>query len=107
MNREQLTEPTFGQELHPILEVIHKAIWEHNANFEGERPMYSDEDMLFASTIIIDVLLDRMFAIQEKHKVEMNVRLNNANEAGTRLRMLIKEFTGLDMPEMMKKWMEK
>ena len=105
--RQEMNEPTFGQKLHPILEEIYKAIWEHNANFEGERPMYSEEDLLFASTIIIDVLLDRMYALQEKHSVDMNVRLNCANEAGTRLRTLIYDYTGLDMPELMKKWIEK
>ena len=49
--REQFGEPAFGEKLAPVLKEIEIAIWEHNANVEGERPLYPDEAMRSAACI--------------------------------------------------------
>ena len=85
MNRNQFGEPAFGEKLAPILKDIETAIWEHNANFEGERPLYPDEAMRSAACIFIDVLIDRMFAKQEKDGKPLKAREQEVTSVGRML----------------------
>lgn len=104
--REQFGEPAFGEKLAPILEEIETAIWEHNANFEGERPLYPDYAMRSAACIFIDVLIDRMFAKQEKDGKSIEAREQEVNSVGKMLYKTIKTCTGLDMHELMRRLVE-
>ena len=101
--REQFGEPAFGEKLAPILEEIETAVWEHNANFEGERPLYPDYAMRSAACIFIDVLIDRMFAKQEKDGKSIEAREQEVNSVGKMLYKTIKTCTGLDMHELMRR----
>lgn len=104
--REQLGEPAFGEKLAPILKDIETAIWEHNANFEGERPLYPDEAMRSAACIFIDVLIDRMFAKQEKDGKPLKAREQEVTSVGRMLYETIKTCTGLDLHELQRRLIE-
>lgn len=98
-------EPYFGEKMAPILEELETAVWEHNVNFEGERPMYPDSAMRSAACIFVDVLMDRMSAEQERKDIPIGMRELQAETAGSVIRQIIMRFTGLDTHELMKECM--
>lgn len=104
--RKGLNEPTFGEKVAPVLEELETAMWEHEAQFEGERPMYPDTAIRSAAKIFTDVLIDRMFAKQEKDGVPFNQRCNEVAEAGELIRQTIIKYTGLDTHVLMKEWLK-
>lgn len=106
MNRKELGEPAFGEKLAPILKEIETAIWNHNANFEGERPLYPDEAMRAAACIFSDVLLDRMYEEQERNNIPQEQRGLQAQNAGAVIYQTIYKFTGLDTRELMQRLIE-
>lgn len=106
MNRDQFGEPAFGEKLAPILKEIETAIWEHNANFEGERPLYPDEAMRSAACIFIDVLIDRMFAKQEKDGKPLKACEQEVTSVGRMLYETIKTCTGLCLHELQRRLIE-
>ena len=99
-------EPYFGEKMAPILEELETAVWEHNANFEGERPMYPDSAIRSAACIFVDVMMDRMYAEQERKDIPIEVRELQAETAGSVIRQMVLRFTGLDTHELMKEWMK-
>lgn len=104
--RKQLNEPPFGEKLAPVLEELSKAVWEHKANFEGERPEYPDMAMMHAANIFCDILMDRMWEEQERKDIPYEQRGLQAETAGLAIYHMVKKFTGLDTRELTKKWMK-
>lgn len=105
--RKELNEPTFGEKVAPVLEELETAMWEHEAQFEGERPMYPDTAIRSAAKIFMNVMADRMFAEQERKEIPMDQRELQAETLGLVIYHTILKYTGLDTRELTKQWMGK
>ena len=83
-----------GLQLSPILDELELAILENSAR--KLKPCYPDSAIVAASQIFLDVLMDKMFNLQEKENMTLESRCDMAEKAGADLRRLIKTYTDLD-----------
>ena len=90
---------TLGEKLTPILEEIEGTLWEHQFAGMG-KPNFSDTALRAAAKIFMDVMIDKMWELQEEEDIEdripMGVKLAND------LRKLIKTYTNIDTHDMYK-----
>jgi len=77
------------------LEIIATSILNQNA--EGAtKPNYSNRDFMNMLIIFQTALLDKMYTNQDYDKMNLEQRLEMANQCGMDLRKLIHTYTGLD-----------
>ena len=77
------------------LEIIATSILNQNA--EGAtKPNYSNRDFMNTLIIFQTVLLNKMYYNQDYDKLNIEQRLEMANQCGMDLRKLIHTYTGLD-----------
>jgi hypothetical protein len=84
-----------GQQLSPILDELENCILEHNA-FKAVPPEYDDGAMRASLTIMMSVLMDKMWRLQEEENIPLNVRMDMAKQAGNEIRELVKKYTNID-----------
>lgn len=66
------------------------------AKGDENKPNYSNRDFMNCVIIFQTALMDKMYDLQHKEKLEFDDRLKMAESCGLQLRDLIKTFTGLD-----------
>ncbi len=65
-------------------------------NNQEVKPNYSNRDFMNALIIFQTALMDKMYDNQDYDKMDINNRLEMANQCGLDLRKLIHTYTGLD-----------
>jgi len=65
-------------------------------NKQDVKPNYSNRDFMNALIIFQTALMDKMYDNQDYYKMDINNRLEMANQCGLDLRKLIHTYTGLD-----------
>ena len=89
---------TLGKKLSPILSEIEDTLLE---NYEA-KPGFDDEGFRASVYIFQSALLDKMWELQEKENISMEVREDMATKCGKNIRSLIKTFTNIDTFELYK-----
>lgn len=89
---------TLADKLEPILLEIQGTLLDRTI---AQQPHmhYSDDAFSAATYIFVDVLMSRMWELQEKERIPMQERYNMVEYAGSELNKLIKEMTGVDMKD--------
>jgi len=86
---------TLIQKLEPHLLEIEAALWEREANIEAPH-RYSDEAFRASIKIFMAGLMDKLWELQEKEGTPIKERGEMALHAGTEIRKIILEMTGID-----------
>ena len=86
---------TLGQKLSPILVKIEEAMWEKEAN-NPEPLVFTEEGRRAAVKIFSTVLLDMLWEYQNKTHVPQEKRGQQAEEVGSGISLLVKQYTGVD-----------
>ena len=92
-----MREP-IGKKLSPILTEIENTLWEYEAN-SGNKPRYEENAVRASVKILMSVLMDKMWELQEEEDMGMEQRMEMSNKAGEEIRQLIKTYTNIDMHE--------
>lgn len=90
-----------GQEISPILKEIEDTLWFYEATC-GEKPCYTDEGFRGACKIFISAVMDRMWELQEKESLDMEIREEMASRCGKEIKKLIQVYTDIDTYKMYK-----
>jgi hypothetical protein len=61
---------------------------------------FTDKALGAACMVLISVIMDKMWDLQEKENMEFKDRAAMATACGAELRGLVKKFTGIDMHEL-------
>jgi hypothetical protein len=88
-----------GKKLSPILEEIEMMLWEYEAN-NATPPEFPNEALRSSLKILMSVLLDKIWNLQENEKMNLDNRLKMAEHAGKELKKLVLEMTGIDTTEL-------
>ena len=80
------------------LENIANDILSQNAESKSNenKPNYSNRDFMNILIIFNTALADKMFDLQTKEKMNINDRINMANQCGLDLKNLTHTYTGID-----------
>jgi len=62
----------------------------------GIPPKYTDEAFRAATKIFMSAIMDRMWVLQERERIDMKDRCNMAIRAGKDLREFVKTYTDID-----------
>jgi len=81
-----------GKKLSPILSEIEDTLLE---NYET-KPGFDDEGFRASIYIFQSVLLDKMWELQEKENLSIEIRGEMAATCGEAIRSLVKTFTDID-----------
>jgi hypothetical protein len=81
-----------GKNLTPILNELEATILE----FKGNKPNYGDSALRSASQIFIDVVMDKMFDLQESENIPLEERSVMAKKCGLEIRKLLKTYCNVD-----------
>ena len=92
---------TIGEKITPILVEIELTICEHEEN-RGSTPDYPIEGLRAATKIMMSLLMDKMFELQDKEAIPQEQREAMATSAGKEFRKLIKTYTGIDTYDLYK-----
>ncbi len=95
-------QPTLGQKLSPILVEIEDTLWEKEAN-APEPLLFTEEGRRAGIKIFMAVLLDMLWEHQNKTGVPQEKRVTQAEEVGSGVSLLVKQYTGVDTKELYKK----
>lgn len=87
-----------GGKLTPILNEIEACIIEH----KGIKPNYDSSALRSASQIFIDVVIDKMFDLQESENMAKEERVAMAEKCGAEIRQLLKTYCNVDSFEFYK-----
>lgn len=96
-----MTDKTLGQKLHPLLYEIEMIILESMAYRVG-RLHYPDKSIQAAATILMDVILDKMWEVQENDQMSQEDRNKMAEACGKEIRALIWKYTNIDTHKLIK-----
>jgi len=91
-----------GQRLSPVLHEIEEALWDFEAVL-AEKPNYTEDGFKAGIKIFMSVMLDKMWELQEKEKLDLIDRENMAQKLGESLRSLVKTYTDIDTHELYNK----
>ena len=83
---------TLGKKLSPILSEIKYTLIE---NYES-KPGFDDQAFRASIYIFQSVILDKMWELQEKENISIEIREDMAKKCGENIRSLIKTFTNID-----------
>ena len=89
---------TLGKKLSPVLSEIEDTLLE---NYET-KPGFTDEGFRASIYIFQSALLDKMWELQEKEELSIEVRADMATKSGEAIRNIIKTFTNIDTHELYK-----
>ena len=89
---------TLGEKISPILSEIEDTLLENHET----KPGFDDEGFRASVYIFQSALLDKMWELQEKENISMEVREDMATKCGENIRNLIKTFTNIDTFELYK-----
>jgi hypothetical protein len=81
-----------GEKLSPILSEIENTLLD---NYET-KPGFTDEGFRASIYIFQSVLLDKMWELQEKENLSIEIREDMATKSGEAIRNIIKTFTNID-----------
>lgn len=84
-----------GKSLSPVLVEMENALWEHEA-MVGRRPEFTDEGFRAAIKIMMAVLMDKMWSLQELEGMAIEDRAGMAQKAGEDFRRIVKTYTDID-----------
>ena len=90
-----------GKRLSPILTEIEMTILEHEVH-RATKPEYTIDAFRAATKIFMSCMLDKIWELQNKDKMEQSDRENMATKCGEDVRHLIKVYTGIDSWELYK-----
>lgn len=90
-----------GEKLSPILLEIEETIIEFDAEV-GNKPNYDNEALRSATKIFMSVMMDKMFELQMKEEMTLEVSCDMADKLGNELRVLIKKYADVDTFEFYK-----
>lgn len=86
---------TIGQKISPILIEVENTLWEFE-EYKGTKPDFTIEGLRAAAKIMMAVLMDKMYELQDKENMPQEQREEMASAAGSEFRKLIKTYTGID-----------
>lgn len=96
----------YGKEITPILKEISDSMWEIDARSDPEAYEFPDLVMVYSAKIMMNVMMDKMWANQEAVNTPLEERVANAENLGNQFRQLMLEHLGVDMHEEIKKELE-
>lgn len=90
MDRKQPTE--VGEAITAALDTIEGVL----LRIHGEKPNFGDSAMRSATYLFATVLLDKMYDLQSREEMPLDVKTDMANKLGEELRALVKRYTDID-----------
>lgn len=84
-----------GQRISPVLNEIEDVLWEFEDD-KGTKPEYTIEGFRSGIKIFMSVLLDKMWELQEKENLSIEVRCSMAQKLGESVRKIVKMYTNID-----------
>lgn len=84
-----------GQRLSPILEEIEDTLLEIEA-LGGGKPNFTEEGFRASIKIFMSTVLDKMWELQEKENMDIEIRQQMATKAGESVRQLVKTYCDID-----------
>ncbi len=100
MNRQQA-----DTEITRILLELEKALWEIESRTTTV-PTFSLDAFRASIKIFVSLLTQYVWQLQENEELDMDIRLDMVEKAGTELRKLVKVYTGVDTVELNKEFFE-
>lgn len=88
-----------ANKLTPILEQLELTMLQN----AGTKHNYPDKALQSAAVIMMDVLMSKMFDLQERENMPFDDRCKMATKCGEEIRKLIKTYADIDMHELVKK----
>lgn len=85
----------FGELMSPVLLDIESAIHEFTVGGYG-KPCYKKEALRSATVIFTAVLMDKIWELQDKEDMDMEIRRQMAQKCGEEVRKLVKVYTDID-----------
>lgn len=92
-----------GEKLSPILSEIEETLWEFEANVKIP-PKYSEDGFRAGVKIFMSVLLDKMWELQEKEGIPMDIRGAMSQKLGETVRNVVKTYTDIDTHKLYNKY---
>lgn len=92
---------TIGQKISPILVEIEDTLWEFEAN-AGTKPDYTIDGFRAAAKILMSVVMDKIWELQEADKIAIDDRIKMVEKCGNDFRQLIKTYTNIDTHDLYK-----
>lgn len=96
-----MRESTVGESIQDVLFEIENLIIERDAA-NPTPPIYPDAALRSSLKILMSVIMDRMWKLQEAESIDFQTRCNMAQKCGEEMRQLIKTYTGIDSFDMYK-----
>lgn len=87
---------SIGEELQPTLKAIEEGLWEYELNNHDLPHDYPDESIRSVIKILMSVLLDRMWRLQDKEGMSIEDRLGMARKLGEEFRQMVKTYADFD-----------
>ena len=84
-----------GKNLSPILLEIEAAIIDFDCHV-NIKPYYTEDALRAAGKILISVIMDKMWDMQEDDSMSMEYRMEMAQKCGEELRQLFKTYCNVD-----------
>ena len=84
-----------GKAISPILLEIEAAIIDFDCDV-NVKPCYSQDALRAAAKILLSVIMDKMWEMQEDDKMSIEYRLEMAQKCGEDLRQLFKTYCNID-----------
>ena len=94
---------TLGEKINPILEELHGALWEFEANCPGVQVGFNELSLIYSSKIFASTLIEEMWKMQEKEGMAFEERVKMAEHAGDQIYKLCLHMTNIDTKKAYKK----
>ena len=89
----------FGELMSPVLLDIESAIHEFTIGKYG-KPHYSAAALRSAAVIFTSVLMDKIWELQDREDMSLDIRKKMAQKCGEDIRKLVKVYTDIDTHEL-------
>lgn len=84
-----------GKQLSPILAEIEASIIEFDC-YANTKPHYTNDALRAAGKILLSVIMDKMWDMQEEDNMKREYRMEMAQKCGEELRQLFKTYCNVD-----------
>lgn len=84
-----------ANEITPILIDIEKKLWISESGF-SPIPKYSDDAVRASIKILMTILITKMWELQEREELDIEIRESMAERFGMELKHIIKVYTDID-----------
>lgn len=92
----QPLEVAVGENIGKILSRVEDALLMHEV-YRPDVPIeYSNDCLRSAIKVMFSVFMSKMWDLQERENIPMDIRADMAWQAGTQFRQLVKTYTGID-----------